>query len=628
MKKLTENHTNDQLAQNIKKLKSSFPEAFIDGRIDFDILKSLLERSLDNEDERYGMHWHGKSTARQLAQSPSNGTLLPYPKDSVNWNTTQNIIIEGDNLEVLKLLQKSYAKMVKLIYIDPPYNSGKDFVYRDDFRNNIQQYLDLTNQTDESHKRLSSKTETSGRIHTTWLNMMYPRLKLAHTLLRSDGLIFVSIDDDEVAQLRMILSEIFGEENFEGHIHWRRRHNQPNDPTKMLGLVAEHILCYARDSSAYKNSGVGKVGLTGKFTNPDDDPRGSWASKPWKVGSGQSGSRYLIETPTGKVYDEEWMGEYATYDNLLRDKRIFFPDGNRGAPRKKYFRNEREKEGQCATNWWNHENFGSNQRGSDLLSKIMGAKNVFRNPKPIELMDAIISVSNAVDGDIVLDFFAGSGTFGHAVLERNAKTMDKLRFILVQLPEPLDVKRKEQKNAAQLLEGLGKPLTLSELTKERLRRVGRIFIDKKDNDGTDVGFRVFRLGTSNIRPWDPSPLSIEQEIMDAEDQIRADRSNQDIVYEIILKLGLDLCETVITITIANKTMYSIPHNNLLVCLEHTIAPLDVEPFATGIVLWSREYMEPKETSLVVRDAAFYDDATKTNFVTILQQNGIIHLKSI
>ena len=288
VKKITANdpetRSADVVAENIEHLKNLFPEAFIEEKVDFEVLKQLLGGEMDEREEKYGLNWHGKRQARQLALTPSTGTLRPCPEESVYWDTTQNLMIEGDNLEVLKLLQKSYSDKVKLIYIDPPYNTGQDFIYPDNYRDNIQNYMEITSQLDGESRKISSNMESSGRFHTDWLNMMYPRLKLARTLLRQDGLIFISIGDFEVGHLRTALDEIFGEENFEGHIHWRRRHNQPNDRTKMLGLVAEHLLCFAKDSAAYKRSGVGKIGLTGSFSNPDNDSRGDWGSKPWESG--------------------------------------------------------------------------------------------------------------------------------------------------------------------------------------------------------------------------------------------------------------------------------------------------------------------------------------------------------
>ena len=414
-----ETRSTGALAENLDRLKALFPDAFSEGKVDFEILRQLLGDTVDEREEKYGLTWHGKRRARQLALSPSAGTLRPCPEDSVDWDATQNLMIEGDNLEVLKLLQKSYAGKVKVIYIDPPYNADKNFIYPDDYRDSIRNYLMQTKQVDAKEFPLSSSTERSGRFHTNWLSMMYPRLKVSRSLLRDDGLIFVSMGDFEIGNLRMLMNEIFGEENFEGHIHWRRRHNQPNDRTKMLGLVAEHVLCFARDSAAYKRSGVGKVALTGSFSNPDGDPRGVWATKPWKAAVGQSGTRYSIETPTGNLFNEEWMGEQSTYEELLQDGRVVFPDNGNGAPRKKYFKAEREEEGQCATNWWHHDQYGHNQGGSAALTELFGEKNIFDNPKPIELMQGIVSVSNAKGNDIVLDFFAGSATMAHAVMINN-----------------------------------------------------------------------------------------------------------------------------------------------------------------------------------------------------------------
>ena len=623
-----ESKSPDLVAKNIEALKAIFPEAFTEGKVDFEVLKQLLGGAGEEREEKYGLNWHGKRQARQLALTPSTGTLRPCPEESVDWDTTQNLMIEGDNLEVLKLLQKSYAGKVKLIYIDPPYNTGKDSVYPDDFRDNIRNYLKLTGQIDSENGKLSSNTEASGRFHTDWLNMMYPRLKLARNLLRHDGLIFVSIGDSEVGNLQFVLNEIFGEENFEGHIHWRRRHNQPNDPTKMLGIVAEHMLCYARDSVIYKRAGVGKVELTGSFSNPDNDPRGDWASKPWKVGSDQSGSRYIIKTPTGKEYDEEWMGDQSTYENLLKDKRIFFPDSNNGTPRKKYFRSEREEEGQCATNWWHHDQFGHNQGGNDTLTELFGEKNVFSNPKPIELLQGVISVSNTIDSDIILDFFAGSGSTAHAVLAKNATHKDRVRYILVQLPEPLDLSNKEQKIAAEFCDKIGKPRNIANLTKERLRRTGKKIQEENPDFKGDLGFRVFKLDTSNIRTWEPDPENLEKTLLDNIDHIRADRIEEDVLFEVLLKLGFELCAPIETRNIAGKSVRSIGGGVLLACLDTEIARDEVEPLALGIIEWHKQLEPMSDATVIFRDSAFSDDVAKTNMAAILEQHEIKIVRSL
>lgn len=623
-----ETRSADIVAENLEHLKALFPEAFTEGKVDFEVLKQLLDGDVDEREEKYGLNWHGKRRARQLALMPSTGTLRPCPEESVDWDTTQNLMIEGDNLEVLKLLQKSYAGKVKLIYIDPPYNTGKDFIYPDDYRDNIRSYLELTGQIDGENRKLSSNTDASGRFHTNWLNMMYPRLKLARNLLRGDGLIFVSIGDFEVGHLRTAMDELFGEENFEGNIHWRRRNNQPNDRTKMLGIVAEHILCYAKDSVAYKQSGVGKIALTGTFSNPDNDPRGDWASKPWKVGSDQSGSRYTIKTPTGKSINEEWMGEESTYKNLLKDRRIIFPGGGDGSPRKKYYRCEREEEGQCANNWWHHDQFGHNQGGNATLTQLFMEKNVLSNPKPIELLQGIISVSNTSSTDLVMDFFSGSGTTAHATIESNVIDREKRRYILVQLPEPLDPKNKDQKTAADFCDKLKRPRNIAELTKERLRRAGKKIQEENPDFKGDLGFRVFKLDTSNIHAWEPDRENLDESLLQSIDHIKPDRSEEDILYELLLKLGLDLCVPIEAQTIAGKTVQSIGAGTLIACLDEKIDRNDLEPLALGITKWHDELAPSGDSTVIFRDSAFADDVVKTNLTAILEQRGLRNVRSL
>ena len=537
-------------------------------------------------------------------------------------------MIEGDNLEVLKLLQKSYAGKVKLIYIDPPYNTGKDFIYPDNYRDNIRNYLELTGQIDGESRKLSSNTEASGRLHTDWLNMMYPRLKVARNLLRQNGLIFVSIGDFEIGHLHTVMDEIFGEENFEGHIHWRRRHNQPNDRTKVIAIVAEHMLCYAKDSVAYKRSGVGKVGLTGAFSNPDNDPRGDWASKPWKVGSDQSGSRYTITTPTGKIYDAEWMGDEITYKLLLQDNRIIFPNEGNGAPRKKYYQQEREDEGQCATNWWDHDQFGHNQGGNQTLTDLFAQKNIFSNPKPIELLKGVISVSNTKDNDIVMDFFSGSGSTAHAVMSQNAADSNERRYILVQLPEQLDSTKTDKRGATDLCDMLGRPHNIAELTKERLRRARKKIQDKHPMFQGDLGFRVFKLDTSNIRAWEPDREDLEKSLLDSIDHIKQNRSEDDILYEVLLKLGLDLCVPIETRNIVGKSVRSIGAGTLITCLDEKITRKEVESLALGITELHKELEPAADSTVVFRDSAFDDDVSKTNFTAILQQCGLENVRSL
>ena len=614
------------------KLQAVFPECFTEGRLDIDKLLSLCGEYIADDFEKYEFKWKGKSDCLRLAQKRSTATLRPCPAESVNFDTTQNLYIEGDNLEVLKLLQTSYYRKVKMIYIDPPYNTGNDFVYEDDFADPMARYKEITQQTTKSNP------ETMGRYHTNWLNMMYPRLRLAANLLRDDGVICISIDDNEVSNLKKICDEIFGEENFEGHIHWRRRHNQPNDKTKMIGIVAEHILVYAKNAEIFKELGVGKIDLTGDFSNPDNDPRGDWASKPWKVGSDQSGSRYTIISPTGKIYNEEWMGEESTYKELLADNRILFPKGGDGMPRKKYFRYEREEEGQCATNWWTHEQFGHNQGANDCMTSLFGVKNAFSNPKPVELIRGLIQIANAKEDDIILDFFSGSATTAHAIMLMNNEDHQYRRFIMVQLPENLDKnyeaatgKTKAQlKISIDFLESINKPHTISEIGKERIRRAGakilaeaeeknrQIQIGEEEKTLPDVGFKVFKLDTSNLKTWDSTPVTEDdmQILLDRMNgmihRVKSDRSDIDMVYEIMLKLGVPLTYSAGKIDVNGKTAYTVGEDCLLlICLADDVRPEDVEAMA--------EYAPAK---LIIARDSFKNDTAMANAHYILRDKGI------
>lgn len=612
-----------------ERLRSVFPDCFSDGALDIDKLLSLCGTYIDNDFEKYKFEWKGKAESLRLAQKRSTGTLRPCPEESVNFNSTDNLFLEGDNLEVLKLLQTAYFRRIKMIYIDPPYNTGRDFVYEDDFRDPMARYKEVTEQTTKSNP------ETMGRFHTKWLNMMYPRLRLAANLLRDDGVCFISIDDGEVHNLRKLCDEVFGEENFEGHIHWRRRHNQPNDRTKMIGLVAEHILAYAKNSEKLRAAGVGKIDLTGSFSNPDHDPRGDWASKPWKVGSDQSGSRYAITTPTGTVLEEEWMGDETTYQELLADHRIIFPRGGDGMPRKKYFRYERQEEGQCATNWWDHTQFGHNQGANDCLTELFGVKNVFSNPKPVELLRGLIQISGAKNGDIVLDFFAGSATTAHAVMQVSREMRQQLHFILIQLPENLDKNyaaasgntKKQLKVPIDFLDSIGRPHFISEIGKERIRRAGaklleeqssQVSFDENPAPPLDVGFKVFKLDTSNLKTWDSTPIREEQlELLFTRmnsmiDRVKEDRTDLDMVYEIMLKLGVPLTAPVAPIEVNGKQAYSIQGDaTLLVCLAENISLKDAEKLAA---------LSPAK--IILAKSSLADDTAMSNTYYTLRDLGI------
>ncbi|MGF3076516.1 site-specific DNA-methyltransferase [Facklamia sp. P12955] len=486
-KKIQDNKEIRPNSRELIKLKENFPQFFNkEGEFELDKFQDLLkEEEIDISKEGYGLEFLGKSYAKYLSSLETETYLAPdIDHNSKEENKdSENLYIVGDNIDALKHLLGSYGGKIKCIYIDPPYNTGSDgFVYPDKFQFSAEEMSRNIGITEEEAQRILDLAGKS--THSAWLTFMYPRLVLARDLLKEDGVIFISIDDNEQGNLRLICDEVFGEENFEGHVHWRRRTNQPNDRTKMIGLVAEHILIYAKNNIALKEYGVGKIGLTGDFSNPDNDPRGPWNSKPWKVGSDQSGSRYKITTPDGRLLEEEWMGHEQNYLELLKDNRIYFPNGGKGWPRKKIFKKERELEGQCANNWWNHSEFGSNQKGSARLSDLFeGNKNLFSKPKPIELIEGILNVTTTDDDFYVLDFFSGSATTADAVMQVNAEDGGSRKYIMVQLPEKIE------KNKPAFKAGYS---TIDEVGRTRIEKAAAK-IKEETNADLDYGYKLYYL---------------------------------------------------------------------------------------------------------------------------------------
>jgi len=622
----------DLVSGNIEQIKALFPELITEGpngvSVNVDVLKALVgDASVTDADEKYGLNWHGKRRARQLALTPSTGTLRPCPEESVDWDTTQNLMIEGDNLEVLKLLQKSYAGKVKLIYIDPPYNTGKDFVYPDNFQDNIKNYLELTGQA-EGGRKVSSNTEASGRFHTDWLNMMYPRLKLARNLLREDGALFVSCDDGEVENLRSLLNEIFGEESFVAQFVWRARQFTDARANTNVSTDHEYILAYARESE-FSLRGIERD--ESKFSNPDNDPRGPWMSRSI-LGLATRDQRPnlhydLIDPVTGRQFPPNpatgWRYSRERMTQLISEGRILFPSKDDGRPREKKFRSEMQSEFIAFRTVIDGVYTAD---GTQEIRDLFGAE-VFSFPKPSELLRRIVE-QTVGEGDLVVDFFAGSGTTGHAVMAQNSVDEGKRRYILVQLPEPLDVGNRDQGVAATYCDELGKPRNIAELTKERLRRAAtKIKADKPMLIG-DTGFRVFKLDTSNIRAWNPNPADLEQALFVHQDHLVDGRTESDILYELLLKLGLDLCVPIEKRLIHGKDVHSVGGGVLMACLAEHITRDDVEPLAQGIVAWHEELQPAGDTTCVFRDSAFADDVAKTNLAAILEQHGIQNVRSL
>ena len=677
----------DLKAENIAQLKALFPELLTERAngvaINVDVLKQLVgDATTTDAEEKYGLNWHGKRRARQIALTPSNGTLRPCPDESVDWDTTQNLMIEGDNLEVLKLLQKSYAGKVKLIYIDPPYNTGKDFVYPDNFQDNIRNYLELTGQV-EGGKKISSNTEASGRFHTDWLNMMYPRLKLARSLLRDDGVIFISIDDAEFANLKELCVQIFGEENFIASLIWEK--GRKND-AKLVSVGHEYMLVFAKtksffqerkikwreakpgakeildeylrlrklfssDNAAvergirdfYESLPVGHPSKKHSRYNKVDD-KGVWRddNMSWPGGGGPTYD--VIHPETGiacAVPEGGWR--YSTIEKMEEmirlGKVVFRADHTEPPIRKTYLVevDDIEIDGEEDTDESDNEDlpiqvagsyfYRSALQASNELVQLFGTK-VFNNPKDKEVLTRWISYVGVSDGDLVMDFFAGSGTTGHAVLDLNASNKKAVRYILVQLPEVINPKAKGAKPAVAFLEKLKRPCTVSELTKERLRRsASKIKKDNPDWQG-DTGFRVFKLDNSNIRAWNPNPASLEADLLAHQDHLVEGRTESDILYELLLKLGLDLCVLIKQRTVAAKDVHAVGGGVLMACLSTLISRDDVEALAQGIIAWHKELSPAGDTTCVFRDSAFVDDVAKTNLASILEQAGIASVRSL
>ena len=628
MKKITANDAEtrsaDVVAENLEHLKSLFPEAFTEGKVDFEVLRQLLGGVVDEREEKYGLNWHGKRRARQIALTPSTGTLRPCPGDSVDWDTTRNLMIEGDNLEVLKLLQKSYVGKVKLIYIDPPYNTGKDFIYPDNYRDNIRNYLELTGQIDGQRHNLSSNTEASGRFHTDWLNMMYPRLKLARSLLRDDGAVFVSIADHEVHNLRLVMDDVFGGENFVTTVIWQKIFS-PKNSARHFSEDHDYIVVYARNADAWDRQLLPRTeAMEARYSNPDNDSRGVWTSGDVSARNYYGEGTYSVTCPSGRVISGPPPGRYWSvskkqFNELDGDGRIWWGEDGNNTPRLKRFLSEVQA-GRVPQTLWRYDEVGHTQEAKKELLALMHSRTtdvVFDTPKPTRLVRRMLQIATCQsESNIVLDFFAGTGSTMDAVFRQNAEDQGNRRSVLVQLPEPLT-----RDTAAG-------PATIAELTKERLRRAGKKIKDENPMFTGDLGFRVFKLDTSNIRAWEPDRDDLERTLLTHIDHLKADRSEDDILYELLLKLGLDLCVPIETRAIAGKLVRSIGAGTLIACLDEKIARNDIESLAHGIAAWHAELAPAGDTTVVFRDSAFADDVAKTNCTAILQQHGLGNVRSL
>lgn len=608
----------DLVASNIAQLKALFPELVTEGpkgaAVNLDVLKALVgDATVTDAEEKYGLNWHGKRRARQLALTPSTGTLRPCPEESVNWDTTQNLMIEGDNLEVLKLLQKSYAGKVKLIYIDPPYNTGRDFVYPDNFHDSVKSYLELTGQV-ESGQRISSNTEASGRFHTDWLNMIYPRLKVARSLLCDDGVIFVSIGDQEVQHLRNVMDEILGAECFCATVIWEKA-DSPRNTARQFSEDHDFVLVYSRSPDWAPSKLPRTEEANAIYANPDEDPRGEWiagdpfANKPYSKGT------YEIVGPTGRTFAPPpgrfWRVSEEKLRELDKDGRVWWGPKKDARPSIKRYLNEVSD--LTPRTLWKKEDVGSNRTSKNELRALFPDSESFDTPKPTKLILRMLQLATSKDeADIVLDFFAGSGTTGHAVYLANQEDGGNRRFVLVQLPEPI---------------AEGSFRSIVEITRERLRRSAKA-IATEAAAGQDLGFRSFSLALSNIRAWNPVSGDLQSDLLSHRDHLLPGRSEQDLLCELLLKLGLDLCVPIQQQVIAGKAVHAVGAGVLLACLAESITATEVEKLAEGIAKWHQQLAPAGDTTCVFRDSAFADDVAKTNMAAILQQHGIQNVRSL
>lgn len=602
----------DITADNITKLKSLFPEAFSEGSIDFDVLKQLLGANVDEKEERYGLNWHGKRQARQLALTPSRGTLRPCKDESVDWHNTKNLMIEGDNLEVLKLLQKSYAGKIKLIYIDPPYNTGQDFIYSDDYRDNLSKYLNFTGQVINGNK-ISTNTETSGRFHTSWLNMMYPRLKLAKNLLHSDGFIFVSIDSHEVSNLKIIMDDIFGEECYRNTIAVRRgiKNVQAQfEDVSALSQGHEYILLYSKNSLSRlpklsQSHLEQKPGKWDTFWRGTDRPtmryelfgitpeKGQWRWEKNRTAEAIENYRFFLEKKSQQMSLDDWF-----FDNLTStNKKLNFVRKNDEDVVQYYVP---QSDGKILSDNW-------------MDISLSGNETIFDTEKNTDLLERIINWICRSSNDIVLDFFAGSGTTGHAVLKSNSKNNSNIHYMLIQLPEP--------SNKSEFM-------TISELTKYRLIESGKKVKDGNPDWNGDVGFRVFKLDTSNIRPWEATAESLSEQIDAYVSPILEGRSEEDLLTELMLKRGIDLSVNIETRQFDGLTVSCVDGGKLFTCFAKQIPASSVEELTKGIIDWHKSLKVGKDTVCYFLDDAFENNVAKTNLCAILEQHGLTNLHSL
>ncbi|MFA5413910.1 MAG: DNA methyltransferase [Methanoregula sp.] len=614
-----------------EKLRQLFPEVFTEGKIDWERLQLTLGADVETGKERFGLTWRGKAECFRIIQEPSIGTLKPVKGESVDWDTTENLFIEGDNLETLKLLQKSYYGKVKMIYIDPPYNTGKEFIYPDKYSETLETYLLYTNQVDAEGKKFSTNPETSGRYHSNWLDMMYPRLFLARNLLRDDGAIFVSIDDHEVHNLRTLLNEIFGEENFIATIAWQKKY-APSSDDQGIANMHEYILVFSK-SQEFQRGFLPRTDVQlNRYTNLDKDPRGDWASDNYLSNKSKAERPTLyypiIHPKTGK---EVWPPEHAVWrysrlkhEIMVKENRLYWgPNLDYERPRLKRFKCEL-KAGMVPSTWWPHTDAGHNDEAKKHLAELMGAQSTFSNPKPVRLIKRLLQIGAPDDENIVLDFFGGACTTAHAVLELNKEDGNDRRFIMVQLPERIDEDSLAREAGYKTIADLGKERirrAIKKITEEQNEAAKQKKLGEVTETPVDLGFRVFKLSKSNFKVWNgqvPANGKVEKKLEDFIENLHTDGTDEEILYELLLKSGFALTTPVAEKKIAGKKVYSIDDNALLICLEHDLTKDLIVKMA-----------EIKPARAICLDTGFKNnDQLRTNAMEIMKSHGVADFRTV
>lgn len=623
-------HTQDITDVNIETIGRLFPncltervvgkdkngKGIIGKGIDFDKLRQELSKDIvEGTQERYQFTWPGKREAMRIANTPTNMTLRPDRESSVDFDNTGNLYIEGDNLEVLKILREDYLGKVKMIYIDPPYNTGNDFVYEDDFSQTSGEFRGKSGMFDEDGNMILQNyevnSESNGRFHTDWLNMIYPRLKVARDLLTEDGVIFISIDDNEVENLRKVCDEVFGERNFIAQLIWERAFSPKND-ARFVSNSHDYVLMFTRNIDSFV---IGRLDRTAeanaRYSNPDNDPRGVWMSSDISVKTYNAACDYPITTPSGKIIEPPagrcWRLSKKAFFERLQDNRIWFGPNGDNTPRIKRFLSELKFDGMAPTSILFYKDVGHSQEGAQEVVSLFGDKGVFDGPKPVRLLQRLITLANLKDDSIVLDFFSGSATTAHALMKTNLEKGTDRKFILVQLPEKVSDKKKDQ--------GYG---TICEIGKERIRRAGKKILEElatkkaenglfdKESEPTrlDVGFRVLKLDTSNMQdvyytPEDSSAATL------FDDNVKPDRTPEDLLFQVMLEYNLPLSAKIERKTIAGKEVFSVNDDYLIACFDENVNETVIT-----------EVAKRKPLYFIMRDSSLSSDQVADNFEQI------------